>query len=621
MLGTGGKSDAQQITLEPVEMEAGAIDSGRRHISYVLPPVGRVPKHKTQFGHIKVAIEGFLTELVGLQHTYELRKLLSVYDRYRDSVTYLTKVCALLQLAGDTDRAEEFALEASRISNDPLFLFRVGELKLENGKPDQAKNIFMRLGKEGFVDAKLRLAELYVNNNDIESAQIAIKDSIEDEVIDWRVRMLAGTLYLARGKYELAIRQYRVALEDKPNSSVIYTNLAIAYYLLGLTEKAMGEARKAIGVNPWSEKALSLYADIAIENNKHLDHAEHYLKHYIEFLPLNDRLVGRLADIYYKTDQMKKGIALLESVKSELNASDIWNNLGVFNSKKNSKFAIKFYYKAIEIAGGVANSHSNHGASIAVLNLANALQQGGFYKQSEKIAKEFIESAPNMKFMEDRHLCRVPVYLQRAYAYQDKLNDSNEIERFILSYTNAHPIARLDIFSAKTTYFCYVTGEYERALVTASEAYKLSKSVDDISLADRNTSINNLAFVLIELGRLDEAKKLLPQLRYDCEHSEFGYATRGLYEFRVGHLESGKKYYHLAMNATAEKNRKDVIEQKLDYELGRYWLEMDDMSRSRKFFKKVISMKNLRNIWKAEFVPNEAKRLLNQISARSPHLE
>ena len=72
------------------------------------------------------------------------------------------------------------------------------------------------------------------------------------EPFDFNARLLEGALRLVRGDYELAIQSFRFAAEERPNSSTLHTNFAIAYIFLKRNEKALASARNRVRGSTYS---------------------------------------------------------------------------------------------------------------------------------------------------------------------------------------------------------------------------------------------------------------------------------------------------------------------------------------------------------------------------------
>jgi len=597
MLEAAQELKSNKLALDPVDIEAPAVEEGCRRSALVFPPLGKLVKGKAISTRVESSVLPTFAGLDDRVFKAELSDLLRMQHRYPNSTTFLSRVSSLLQACGDTNKAIEYASKAAVINPSAVFKQRLGEAYLYSRNQNAANHVFLELRNEGSVDALLRLAESYINEQNFIGAQELIDEAISLDKFDWRVRLLAGTLALAQAQYEQALRHYRVALQDKPNSSVIQLNIGIAYYLLGHSEKSLRELKKALGINPWNRAALSFFADVAIQEGKELSTTERYLKLYLSLLPQEKSLTGRLADIYFIEGKTKEAIDLLEHVKDRFNDPSIWNNLGVLWAERQPRKAGNYYHKSIKVAGGVSRTHESRGASIAVLNLAHILLAAGEHKQVAVMLTEFMGAAQNRKYLQDEVLCRIPVALMRSLALQNKPDQAVEFASQFVNNPELHLLGRIDIAAAMASYYSSVTGDFTQALDYAKLAYELARQCNIATPDQINMSSNNLAFVLIEQDRLDEAKPLVDRLHVDMNFSEYAYATKGLFALRKGQIERGQDLYERAISLAQSKEKKNAFRQKMNLELGRYWCQTGEYSRASRYLTKVIETENARDVW------------------------
>lgn len=614
MLEAAQELKSNQLVLDPADIEAPAVEEGCRRSALVFPPLGKLVKGRVIATRVESSVLPTFAGLGDRVFKEELSDLLRMQRRYSNSTTFLSRVSSLLQVCGDTNKAIEYASKAAEINPSPVFKQRLGEVYLYNRNQDEANQVFLALRDVGSVDVLLRLAESCINEQNFIGATELIDEAISLDKFDWRVRLLAGTLSLAQGQYEQALRHYRVALDDKPNSSVIQLNIGIAYYLLGHSEKALREAKKSLGINPWNRAALSFFADVAIHERKELSTAERYLKLYLSLLPQEKSLTGRLADIYFIEGKKKDAIDLLEHAKDRFNDPSIWNNLGVLWADRQPRKAGNYYHKAIKVAGGVSHAHENRGASIAVLNLAHILLDAGEHKQVAAMLTEFMGAAQNSKYLQDEVLCRIPVALMRSLVLQDKPDIAVDFASQFVENSELHPLGRIDLAAAMASYHSAVTGDLAKALDYARLAYVLARQCS-IAKPQINMSTNNLAFVLIEQDMLDEAKPLVEQLRVDMNFAEYAYATKGLFALRKGQLERGQHLYERAISSAQNKERKNAFRQKMNLELGRYWFQIGEYSRASRYLAKVIETEHARDMWRLGVSRKAALSLMARIKS------
>ena len=83
--------------------------------------------------------------------------------------------------------------------------------------------------------------------------------------------MFDGAIQLWKGNWERAIRSFKVAAIENNSSSVLFVNLAAAYWRLGETDKAIRALKRAIFLDPVNENAVRFFADVMhLENTPEL---------------------------------------------------------------------------------------------------------------------------------------------------------------------------------------------------------------------------------------------------------------------------------------------------------------------------------------------------------------
>jgi len=616
MLDAHKDGESPDVALEPIDMEARAVEQGTRRSSVVLPPVGNVRYGRRMQARVEVTTSHSLDSLYESMCERTLEDLLKFKDRFSDSPTFLTRLASLYQLCGHKDDAVQYAELAAKIGNTPYFQQLLGDALLDAGHDEKAHNIFNGLAAAGYTDALLRLSELAINSQNFDDADSLVERAIDKDSRDWRGRLLAGTIALAQGNYERSIRHYRVVLEDKPNSSAAYLNLAIAHLLLNRPERALLEAKKSLAINPWNKRAQTFFCDLSLQQNRELVTAERYLKLYFDIISAEPQLINRLVHVYLKEKKLKQGISLLEKVTKNLNQPDAWNNLGVLWASRKPSTASRYFERAIDSVGGVRSVYQHRGASIALLNLANLLYQAHEYVLAERLLATFVSEAPDDSYLEDEILARIPVSLVRVYAVQDKNEQALDVATRMFKSTRTHVRARLALAELLTTYCRFVSGDIKDAIEYADAAYALAKASDEFGNNERNTALNNLIFVLLDGGDIERAQGLIGKLRTDVDPRTcvYVYATKGLYALRRGDLERGRTLYEKAVSEAPNKDEKDAIRQKMNLEIGRCFLERGDQARARRFLRKVVDVNRVvRSVWSLAIFQQEAQQLLRKL--------
>src|SRR5437870_39686 len=73
---------------------------------------------------------------------------------------------------------------------------------------------------------------------------------------------VSGDEFYAQGRYQEAAVEYQNELSREPNSARLHTNLACAFYHLGLYEDATKELHRALEFNPETPQAARIHYNI-----------------------------------------------------------------------------------------------------------------------------------------------------------------------------------------------------------------------------------------------------------------------------------------------------------------------------------------------------------------------
>jgi tetratricopeptide (TPR) repeat protein len=606
---------SREVVVHRRQVEVDILDEGSHESSFLLPPVEELSQGKPDLQSVKSALrERDYPDLLTERYRDELNFLLQKFERFKDSATYLSRIAGLAQLCGETERALSFSHAAAQIGKQPIFAYRYAESALKAQQGEIAYPIFEHLESQGYSDASLRLAELRADIGELESAALHVRKALEADVLDWRLQMIAGTLCLVKGEHQRAIRHYRVALSGKPNSSVIYANMAVSHFLLGHVRKALREAKKAVGLNPTNENALVFLADVTIQRKQNLESIVPYLERFLTYNPKSKAIVERLAKTYFQLGDYSKLIKALQRATQHNDDPALWNNIGVaYAQKRQLKIAITNFDKAIH----AANVYSDRGAAIATLNFVTSLIELGRHAEAEKVCREYINGSPDRAFIEDDVLSRIVGRFIWVLFCQSKNEEGKQIAKEYVDNEYAHPALRVALCQILSTYYSLVHLNLDEAYKYARLGYEIVAKKGDFSEEKVNMVINNLAFVLIEEGRLDEAKPLVNALSTKVKQAiEFAYATKALYALRRGMIERGQAFYRVAVSFTQDPRQKKLFRQKLYLELGKYWVNRKDRKRAADYFRRAVKLKETGYPIKTSTVFNEALGLLSTVDAR-----
>ena len=180
---------------------------------------------------------------------------------------------------------------------------------------------------------------------------------------------------------------------------------------------------------------------------------------------------------------------------------------------------------------------------------------------------------------------------------------------------NIHPDLHSHLADTLVCYYTLVDARLDRAHEFARQSFEIQSNRQPRDSAAWNSSVNNLAFVAIEQGKLDDAGSYLARLRSDAPMSTyFHYATRGLLAIRRGHVDRGEGLYRLAISTASDRNIKSLLRQKLNWELGSYLARQGRTRRAIRFLAKVEKTR-VTGIWTMPFVKRNAAAMLDRLRA------
>ena len=545
----------------------------------------------------------------------ELDRLLLRYDEFKDSVTYLARAADLAALSGQLDQAFSLAKEAADADPDPVYKYRLAEIAYFGPDVHKARGIWAELAAQGHMDAILRMAQLSIAESDNEGAAAWLDQAMRIDGADWRVHVIAGTLALGSGEHERAVRHFRVAMEDRPRSVQIYYNVALAHVLLGSVKHAIRALRIAVGLNPFGQKAVMAWADLSAHAGQSMPEASRALLRYAALHSDDKGAIERLAYLRYLLGDDRGARDALEKAREQFHDANISNNLGVLAARgKKLSQAIREFGRAIDIAAESPGEDAGRTSDIATTNLVTALVNAGEFRRAEEVSEAYISLSSDDRYLSNYPTFRVAEGLVAACLNQGKTEKGidlalNWIEK------NIHEDLHSHLADALVCYYTLVDAQPERAHEFARQSFGIQSNRQPRDSVAWNRSVNNLAFVAIEQGKLDDAGSYLARLRSDTSiHRYFHYATRGLLALRRGNIDRGEGLYRLAISTAGDRNTKSLLRQKMNWELGKYWARQGRTRRAMRFLEKVQKTR-VTGVWTMPFVKRDAAAMLDRLRA------
>ena len=539
----------------------------------------------------------------------ELDKLLSKRDQFGDSPTYLAQASGLAAMCGRLDDAQQLAEEAlKQAEGDDDLAYRCARVAFLGGDAETAKGVWRRLAESGDLRACLRMVELSVLDADLEQADAWLQRAMALDSLDWRVHMLAGTLALIAGQGGKSVHHHRLAIAERPRSVRLHYTLALAHALNGHLENALRTIRVAAGLNPFGKATLVAWADLCREDRspKALASASRALARFLSLYPDESSVVTRQAVLFYEQGDLRSARQVLSEAKRRRPDSAIANNLGVLAAQsKNRRQAVREFSEARRLA----TSPRDH--ALAMANLVQVLFDSGLIDQAAEIAGDYLGTVAEDDVLVGDQGHRVADTLVQAYISQHNMPKAMSLAQRWLR-RNIHPELRTSLAEVCTGYFALVEAQPERAYEHARVAYDIQSSLPTKGRR-WNMALNNLVFTLIEMERLDEAKWYAAELEPGGGDSgAVVYATRGLLAMRLGRMEKGEALYRRGISQAVRRDLKARMQQRLGWELGRYWAGRGVPGKAKRFLKRATVIAK-DDVWPMRDVQERAAKLLKQL--------
>ena len=570
----------------------------------------RVPSRKEQIwefrGLASFASEGFQSEL---------DRLLLRHDEFNDSAAYLARVSDLAMLSGRLEQAFSLANKAVEANPAPEYKYRLAEIAYFGSDVHKARSIWAELAAQGHMDAVLRMAQLSIEESDDEGAAAWLDEAMRIDGADWRGHLIAGVLALESGEHERAVRHFRTAMDERPRSVQIYYNLALAHVLAGSVKHAIRALRIAVGLNPFGQKALMAWADLSAHAGQSIPEASQALVRYATLHSDDKGAVERFAYLRYLLGDDRGARDALEKADEKFHDANITNNLGVLSARgKKLGQAIREFGRAIAIAAKSPEDNAERTSDIATANLVTALVNAKEFRRAEEVAEAYINLSSDDRYLSSHSKIPIAQGLVDACLSQEKMKKGidlalNWIEKNIHADLHSH------LANTLVCYYTLVDVQLDQAYEFARQSFAIQSNRQPRDSAAWNISVNNLAFVAIEQGKLDDAGSYLARLRSDAPmHRYFHYATRGLLAIRRGHVDRGEGLYRLAISTASDRNIKSLLRQKLNWELGNYSARQGRTRKAIRFLEKVQKTR-VPGVWTMPFVKRDAAAMLDRLRA------
>ncbi|MCK5771165.1 hypothetical protein [Algiphilus sp.] len=513
----------------------------------------------------------------------ELERRLSSFERFGTQSKYLRSVADLAALAGRSDD-EALHLRAALSYKESVSTKRqLAENRLQANALDEALHLFSSPELAEDVPSRLRLGYMAVVSMDLQRAMAEVTEALKIDSTDYAARLFEGALHLATGHPQFAIRSFRVAMQMRPSSSVLYCNLGIAYLQLRQRGKALDMLRRAIQLNPINSGAIRLFADLARNMNRD-DLAIGPLEHCLRLHADRADLWSRLARAKYF---LRDYIGALNALKHESALSDnsaLWNNMGAVYEKLGQRSQA---IKRVAHALALAETETPVDALRAARNMARLLASQGEHKEVLALTASIVHIDPDQLLVRDKDLSDLTAFRLRALINLEEFDVVNREMQALLEREDTAPQLRRWMAIAGIAFSINRSSQRDLLVYLTGKGWELVEDSSSVNTAELVPLVNNIACACAELGEVDEAETRLQRVSWAIGRDPFVTATKGLIRIRKGDIDRGTALYRKAIRLAHSRADATKIRQKMNLELGMVYLEKNPKT-AQKYLKQVV---------------------------------
>lgn len=191
-----------------------------------------------------------------------------------------------------------------------------GKLLLKEQKYEKAAEIFQKaIDKDNDPTAYYYMGEVYNEQGFSDMAIENYKKAVNNKKNFFEPLLKLALLYYEKGNTTLALEYGESAFKIKQNNKELLTMLAKTYEDMGNSDKAMQLYKKLVAVDPKNYDANYYIVDNLLDNNKYKE-AIPYLQNMLKNGYDYDASIG-LAVCYIRTEYYTKAIEVLDTVLSK----------------------------------------------------------------------------------------------------------------------------------------------------------------------------------------------------------------------------------------------------------------------------------------------------------------
>jgi tetratricopeptide (TPR) repeat protein len=583
------ESKPHEIEVEPRPIPVIVSGTGFEPLAIEFPPVEEL-RHLREIASEQVSFRAVAEEsLPRIQEAFREAALRAEQGEHRfaHSATYLSKLADLYFLGGQSEKAQELNRLALERSKSGVFTIKVAGDLVRAGDLRGADKMLANSKDLPLEEALARRASIAAVTGDRALAISLLESAIAANPASTVARYLLGVVSLASGRFEIAVRNLRVAADDLTTSSAVLVNLAIAYVCLGKEEKAIAALRRASAINPLDENAVAVLADLSFGRHESAV-AIRPLQEFLRYEQTSAAMWARLARAYYSLQEYESADRALKQQSAVCESPSAWNNRGVVASVRgHTDTAWRYFKRALELSSLDAANWL-----IPATNLASLLVHSGNYQDAVDFTESIIAQLANPGYKKDESYA--PLFLLNLSALAKSRHYDTFLERSSQILSSPHSSRRLQIgvLTDLTYYFTLREPEVERAVGFARQALELVGESKEWEAEALKRLLNNAAYAFIEAEQFGDARAALSGVSGWVHRDIYVTATAGFYHLRKGNWERGESLYRNAMILAADSETRKILAQKLDLELGRLSAVRGNVREAVRRLRKAVSAKS-----------------------------
>jgi tetratricopeptide (TPR) repeat protein len=571
---------------------------------FALPPIEDL-REIDRLRQMKFSVGEFAATHLGYERAFDLEygNLRDKELQFSSSPIYWNRLATLAALAGRHEAGDALVERAYSIDSSLFYAHRFGEAMLQRDGA-AAEIFYSSLNLEEDVGANLRLAAFSVKRRDFLQAERFIERALEIDPFDYGARLFDGGMSLFKQRYRAAVHSFRIALRERPTSSVVHYNLAVAYWGLEEEEKAFSSLKRAVALNPLDVNALLLLADIAFLLNR-VEDSIPSLRYYVQHEQQDSVVWSRLARACHKLGIIDGAIDALKREASLKDSPAVWNNLGV------SHMALGSTVRALEAfahAMRLDEKPKSRSYFLAARNIANHLSATNQIANLRAFVAGVLAQDSEHFTIKDVVISDIWTFYIHALLKQREIKLAQEVSHEVLGMEGVADSLVVWIVSALVSFKALFGGEVEDVARLALSANSKAADLPSAFSERKERYFNNVAFALAETGDVDRAMDHLMMISQRIHKSPYPTATLGLIKFRKGDMKRAVELYEEAILLASGRGDRVRIKQKLNLELGKYYYNEGDRTRAERSLERAAKQR-----FGEDALASEAQRTLMRL--------